>query len=191
MISNLIHIFLNDFKYLNSKGKRAGFMLFSNDKLTSDLEKEALRITNVLKALAQNRSISDETKLEHFNAAIRECFENVKNLRKTHAPVETVLAYASFDNDPYTIGYTRNKRQRPYAPSKFEEEIVKGLKAALGEAEEERLKFVADEVILTSFIDKCTKLKSEISNYSPEDIIVERGTKVERGDPFPFYGPMM
>lgn len=69
-ISDLINTFIAHFHYLNSKGKRSGFLFFANDALTKQLELRASRLIAALNTLAAKTNLTEDKKATQFLVAL-------------------------------------------------------------------------------------------------------------------------
>lgn len=84
-ITHLIPFFNMHFNYVNEKGKRKGFQLFSNSELTTKLENLAVTLRANVQALVEDLNIQDATKAEQFIQLIKSTYETVLGFRKDYA----------------------------------------------------------------------------------------------------------
>jgi hypothetical protein len=132
-----IQVFLENFKYLNSKGKRSGILLFKNSNLTSAIQIRAIMLVERLNTLLENQSgLTAEQQFEQFLSAVSNAALEVRQHRLESDPSYLKSLGSDASNDKVT--------PKTLAGGKFEKCLNSGLLAIISSTDtaiEHKIKF--------------------------------------------------
>lgn len=174
-VSKLIQTFIDNFQYLDEKGKRKGFMMFSNRELTERLEMLAINLKSVLQAVANNTlpGVQDDEKLEEFYPAIENAITHVRNARFEKAKERTF--YYSEDQLLGSPSVDYYGYKKAYKNGEFEKQLVRALQAVVSnidkqwksvDAEDQKIDFN----VYHSIKNKLTTIINDIQLYHPKEV---------------------
>lgn len=128
-----IATFLNCFNYLNPQKRRHGIRFWLNEKLTQQLENNAISLVNKVNQIIAT-DVSDDLQFNQFIAEIRKAIDCARQKRSELAPIETHASYSAdyqLHHDPFRAQITGISTYKiPYAAGKFEENIKHALMQA-------------------------------------------------------------
>ncbi|HTM64082.1 MAG TPA: hypothetical protein VL360_06230 [Gammaproteobacteria bacterium] len=170
MINDLIQTFLDNFNYVNSKGKHETWNFMRDKKLTHSLEQVAKSIRGDLTALQALR-LSDHKKIELFSGIIRRNFNDAEECRANHG--NQVKGSDQFVMKKGDVEAFKSIWMKPLPPSGFESDLIIALEAVNKKIENQLLK--NDDMLALQ--RHCTALIDEIKNYKPKEACAVRISK--------------
>jgi hypothetical protein len=167
----IISAFVNNFNYVNKRGTRKGFNLFTNSKLTYGLENTALELKQELQRQTSD-SCPDALNATAFHSLVSAAFAQAKNLRIECAANKHFYATTELFGSKDRIVVDKDYKI-PYKSGKFELALIKGLEATNSAIDNELARATEKEKIwLKELKDNCIALTTEIKKFNPQEVII-------------------